>query len=156
MPASSARGAVPSDLPGSLILSSSRPNHRVDTRYQTLIVVSAFECGLQLIIDDPFAGQVGESALQSIASMDAHLAIGDEYKKDRTVVLLFLPDLPRVVDSLGEILHGRLRVHFREYGDHDLVRGLPFELPELFVECGCGVRRNDARVVVEIFRRLWR
>ena len=103
-----------------------------------------------MTLSDVECRRVRQRAFQTVADLDEHLPVLNEYKKNYTVAPLLLADAPRLCDALCVIGDIRIALHFRKNRDHHLVGSLSLELSKLFVEPRCGFFRNNVGVVVEI------
>ena len=106
-----------------------------------------------MTLSDVECRRVRQRAFQTVADLDEHLPVLNEYKNNYTVAPLLLADAPRLCDALCVIGDIRIALHFRKNRDHHLVGSLSLELSKLFVEPRCGFFRNNAGVIVEVRAR---
>src|SRR5439155_12186226 len=106
-----------------------------------------------MTLSDVECRRVRQRAFQTVADLDEHLPVLNEYKKNYTVAPLLLADAPRLCDALCVIGNIRIVLHFRKNRDHHLVGSLSLELSKLFVEPRCGFFRNNAGIIVEVRAR---
>src|SRR5438094_2802255 len=109
-----------------------------------------------MTLSDVECRRVRQRAFQTVADLDEHLPVLDEYKKNYTVAPLLLADAPRLCHALCVISDIRVALHFRKNRDHHLVGSVPLELSKLLVEGRCGFFRNNAGIIIEVRARRWR
>ena len=106
--------------------------------------VAGFECRQDGVIDDAFAGRVGQHPLEAIADFDAYAPIGGGDDQQRTVVELLAPQTPGFRYAQPEHLD-RLVFGGRQHEQRDLRAAFGFEGPEFRFECRtrCGIEHAD-------------
>ncbi len=100
--------------------------------------------------------RVGQGALESIAQLDAHLAVLHEHEQHRAVVLAGLSDAPLTSSRDGELFERRVFGKLRRDPDDDLIGGLALELLETGVERLGPIGGEHAREIGDVPRRLRR
>src|SRR6185369_2680210 len=79
---------------GALVLALRRRDHRVDAGLDAARVVAGPEARQDFLFLDLVRESVRQDAFQSVADLDAHLAVVHEDEQDRAIVLPLLPRLP--------------------------------------------------------------
>src|SRR5262249_22820109 len=82
------------------------------------------------LLDDELRHCVGKLALQPIADLDPHLALGRRDDQQDAVVLSLLADLPGTAETHAVVLDAASFERF-DRDDHELTRGLRFEIRKL-------------------------
>ena len=140
-------------LPIPLIFTFCGCNNGLNAGGQSAIVVTRLETGSDLFINNAFAECVRQNTLQSITGLEEHPVVLNKNEKYGTIIFIFLTDLPGTKYAHGVIIHRRIRLHLREYGDDDLFRSLALEVFERLVQLRSRRRGNNIGVIVEIVCR---
>ncbi len=137
----------------SLVFAFDRREHRLHPCRQAAVEIAGPEPRRDFLVNDALAQRVGQDAFQSVADFDEQLVVLDKNEEHRPVVFALLPHLPRPRHPHGVIVDGRIRLHLREDGHHDLVGALAFEVFERLVQLRRRAGGDNPGVVVEIGSR---
>ena len=145
---------VAGDGAGADVFATGGLDEGVDPGGDSGVEIAALEGGANLVLDDPFCGDVGDGTFEPVADFDAHLPVGDEKEEDCSIVFIILADAPRFCGAVGEIFECRPLLELLKNGDDDLAGALPLECFEAVFESALRPGGEDVCVVVYISRWL--
>ena len=130
---------------GSLVFALGRRENCLHACRQAAVEVAGLETRRDLLVNDAFAKRIGQDAFQSVADLQKHLVVLHKNEEHRPVVFVLLPHLPRPRHAHGVIVNGRIRLHLRENGHHDLVGALALEIFQRLVQLRRRAGGDDVR-----------
>lgn len=138
------------------VFTSNRFENRIYSFGQSAFVIAGSKMWFDSIFSDVETSYVRKCAFYSVRGLDKHFAILDEDKQRGAILGSFLSDIPFLCDSTCVSGNVIVAFHFRKNRDDNLVRSVPFELCELFVETVSSIFRNHTGVIIEVSRRFRR